>query len=200
MSRGVGIVLVLIIASPLFALSILLVVNSGALGFGGSLPYPPKSTLEFGGREWTDPGFIGCWTEKRPWLPDRETCTESLAEARKGQLTGPEGSSMTFVYSGESASEGVSARVVDQNQNPSMEVEIRMDDRRRELRGDGRLEGAHLPYPGFESERLPVRQTGRSAEIPGELPPGEYLITIEVRVDGEDVRGTAYYDFNVVVQ
>ncbi len=57
MSRSVRIFLVLIIASPLFALSILLVVNSGVLGFGGPMPEPPGATLTAGGE--TRPGVGG---------------------------------------------------------------------------------------------------------------------------------------------
>ncbi len=81
MSRSVRTVLVLIVASPLFAFAILLAVNSGVLGFGGPVPEPPGAKLTAGGETRTGVGTVGCWREKQVWLPDLKVCISSEAGA-----------------------------------------------------------------------------------------------------------------------
>lgn len=201
MDRRRSVLLLLaLVGSPVLAVTGVLLFNTGLLGIGGPLPEPPGGTLEFRGQSQTDPGITGCWTEKHRWLPDRRTCTESESGFPTEKLRVPEGSRMVFVYGGEESPESVEVRAVNENQGPDQQALLAAHERRQEQRRRGELEGKHLTPEGFEVVGFPVQDVGRQTGILANLPPGEYLVMVSVRVDDRNAEGEAFYSFGVRVE
>ena len=69
-------VLVLAVAPVLFT-SGLVLISSDLLGVGGPEPKPPRGTLAYGGEREVGFATIGCWREKRRFLPDNTACVTS---------------------------------------------------------------------------------------------------------------------------
>lgn len=194
-------ILVLLVA-PLLFLGGAYLISSDLLGVGGPAPEPPEAVLLHEGRkvepEWST---IGCWREKRPFLPDNEACVSSEAGTRgeeglpAGTLRVERDDTLAFESDWGSAPDGVSARAVRTDVAFSEEL-AREQDRERDYQQQGAY---HTPL-GYRAQELPVRTEGRRAEVTADLPPGEYLITFSMRVDDAKAKGEAFYDFEVIVE
>lgn len=187
-------VLVFAVAPVLFAGGLVLV-SSDLLGVGGPEPKPPQGTLAYGGEREVGTATIGCWREKRRFLPDNSACVSSEVgvSLREPRLRVPRGERVEFVYGGASAPEGIRARAYRTDVPPNFNLAD-------EQGGPPAKEGVHLGPLGFEERRLAVEQTGERARIPTRLPPGEYQFIVSVRVDDETVEGEAHYDFDLAVE
>lgn len=188
-------VLVYLVAPLLFG-GALLLVSSGLLGVGGPEPKPPRGTLAYGGiSEAAGIATIGCWREKRRLLPENEVCItgEAGVSTREPRLRVPSAARMEFAYGGASAPEEVRARAYRTDMPPDLEL--------AEQQGGPPAEKGVLFGPlGYEEQRLAVRQEGKRAGIPADLPPGYYVVIVSVSVDDETAVGEAFYAFDVRVE
>jgi hypothetical protein len=187
-------VLVYLVAPVLFGVALALV-NSGLLGVGGPEPKPPQGTLAYGGVREVGIATIGCWREKRRLLPDREVCIPSQqgVSLQEPRLRVPSGARMQFVYGGASAPKEIRARAYRTDVPPDFEL--------AEEKAKLPMEkGSHVGPPEHEEQPIVAEQAGKRAEVIAGLPPGKYLIIVDVRVDDEAAEGEAYYDFFVRVE
>jgi len=132
-------------------------------------PEPPDSTLSDGGREVK--GTLGsyCWSSG-----NSGTCVDSIGPPIGGKqetLTVPPGSEMVFRYGGKSPPKTVEAGAY--SLNKLKKAGVVRPDRALEAQGSG------------------VQRT-----IPAELPPGEYVLDVFVKVQ----QGDASYYFRIMVE
>lgn len=181
--------LLVLVGSPVLVVAGVLLVSSGILAFGGPIPHPPASTLTFEEQTVNKHGNIGCWTEKRPYLPDDETCITWSTGKPRGEIGVPAGSSVVFTYGGE---------------NPPVEVEARAYEHDQASGGrNPRPEGKpqYVPPRGYtKSTELPVGPVANSTEIAADLGHGEYLMVVLVTADDPTAKGDAAYSFGVAVE
>lgn len=187
-------VLVYLVAPVLFG-GALVLVSSGLLGVGGPEPEPPQGTLAYGGVREVGIATIGCWREKRRVLPDNSACvySEQGINLDEPRLRVPSGARMEFAYGGASAPKEIRARAYRTDVPPNFELA----EEKAKLPAE---KGAHIGPPEHEEQPLAAEQTGERAEIVADLPPGKYLVIVDVRVDNETAEGEAYYDFDVRVE
>lgn len=132
------------------------------------LPEPPDSTLSYGGREVK--GMLGsyCWSSRGSF-----GCVDSSGPPVGGKqetLTVPPDSEMVFSYGGQSPPRTVEAGAYSLNKLKKAGV-VRPD---RSLKAQG---------------------SGVQRTIPAELPPGEYVLEVFVKVQQHD----ASYYFRIMV-
>jgi hypothetical protein len=155
-------ILVLLVA-PLLFLGGAYLISSDLLGVGGPAPEPPEAVLLHEGRkvepEWS---IIGCWREKRPFLPDNEACVSSEAGTRgeeglpAGTLRVERGDTLAFESDWGSVPEKVSARVV--------RTDVPFDEelaREQDEEVDYDQEGGHIAPVGYPSRRCRCERWGR---------------------------------------
>ena len=134
-----------------------------------AIPEPPDSTLSYGEREIK--GALGsyCWSSG-----NSGTCVDSIGPPIGGKqktLTVPPGSEMVFRYGGKSPPKTVEAGAY--SLNKLKKAGVVRPDRALEAQGSG------------------VQRT-----IPAELPPGEYILEVFVKVQ----QGDATYYFRIMVE
>ena len=132
-------------------------------------PEPPDSTLSDGGREVK--GTLGsyCWSSG-----NSGTCVDSIGPPIGGKqetLTVPPGSEMVFRYRGKSPPKTVEAGAYSLN----------------------KLKKAGVVRP---DRALKAQGSGVQRTIPAELPPGEYILEVFVKVQ----QGDASYYFRIMVE
>ena len=132
-------------------------------------PEPPDSTLSDGGREVK--GTLGsyCWSSG-----NSGTCVDSIGPPIGGKqetLPVPPGSEMVFRYGGKSPPKTVEAGAYSLN----------------------KLKKAGVVRP---DRALEAQGSGVQRIIPAELPPGEYVLDVFVKVQ----QGDASYYFRIVVE
>jgi hypothetical protein len=153
-------------------------------GEGPSGPKPPDSTLTLGNRSVS--GVLGsyCWTS-----PSGATCADAAGipvPPEEEALAVPAGSVMVFDFGGSRRPTSVKAVAYPLGRGNEL---------------SGRRRGGFLvPSEGrsaLATEDLKVRREGDRTEIPAELPVGEYVVELFVRVTrGND----ATYYFRVAVE
>lgn len=183
------------VVAPILFVGGLVLISSDLLGVGGPEPKPPQGTLAYGGESEVGTATIGCWREKRRFLPDNAACVTSSTGIglREPRLRVPRGARMEFVYGGASAPEEIWVRAYRTDVPPNFDLA-------EEQGGPPVKEGVHCEPDGVREERLAVEQTGERAGITAELPPGKYQFIVSVRVDDETAEGEAHYDFDVAVE
>jgi hypothetical protein len=138
---------------------------------GGNLPRPPDSTLSYGGQEVK--GTLGsyCW-----FSGGSGVCADSvfITPPRKKTLTVPSDSEMVFRYGGQSPPKTVEAGAYPLDK-----------------------QGTSTARPTINRSRsLKTLGSGVERTIPVELPQGEYVVDVFLRVHRND----ASYFFRIMVE
>lgn len=195
-------VLALVVAPLLFA-AIMLVAVGDILGVGAPPPEPPEAALVYEGRR-VEPGWstIGCWRERRTYLPDNRACESSEAglpspsdQSPDGTLRVRRGEGLSFRTDWPHEPEEVTARAV--RTDRPFDAELAAD---QALRRRGTAPGVHDSPAGYPVLEVAVRRDGEGAEVVMDVPPGEYLLVVRLGVDDAGAVGEAYYDFDVEVE
>jgi hypothetical protein len=139
-----------------------------------AFPEPPDSTLSYGGREVE--GTLGsyCWSSGAS-SESMATCVDSIGPPIGGKqetLTVPTGSEMVFRYGGQDPLKTVEAGTYSLNKLKKAGGVVRHD------------------------HSLKAHGSGVQRTIPAELPPGEYVLDVFVKVQQDD----ATYYFRIVVE
>lgn len=137
----------------------------------GDLPQPPDSTLSYGGREVK--GMLGsyCWSSS-----NSAVCADTffIVPPDKKTLTVPSGSEMMFRYGGQTPPKKVGAAASPLTKN-----------------------GTSSASPDLNrSHSLKSHGSGVERTILAELPPGEYVVDVFIKVR----QGDATYYFRILVE
>ena len=161
--------------------------NSPGAGEAPSGPKPPESTLTLGRRSET--GVLGsyCWESVSGATEAVAVCADAagIPVPREDEaLTVPRGWVLVFDYGGSARPASVDAAAYPLG-------------RGNKLRGPpgGRFLSPTEDRAVLEAENLQVSRLGDRAQMPVELPEGEYVVEVSVRVP----EGDAAYYFRVVV-
>jgi hypothetical protein len=151
----------------------------------GNLPRPPDSTLSYGGQEVK--GLLGtyCW-----FSGGSGACADApfpITPPRKKTLTVPTGSEMVFRYGGQSPPDTVNAGAV------SLDKKGQPRPPSSQKKGQPRTPE---PYSGPSGPPLEAHGSGVERTIPVELPPAEYVVYVDLKVQKDD----ASYFFRIMVE